>query len=124
MAETLEALVERLNANADVWTVHVREEEVATRHYTEDGERIYDRVYYLVAEKGTGERFASPHTHECYGSARSERRHLCGPGFDPVGRWNEIEPCYGSAAWGPENEARLAALDAEPGQTGWWNAYV
>jgi hypothetical protein len=101
------------------FTVTVREDVRETNRYDEDGERIEKSVFYLVAENtggdpGTrGARWASPARHEEYASAKLERRHLSRD-FDPakVG-WYEIDPCYGSAAWTPAVEARIAYAERE-----------
>ena len=105
------------------YTIHIREDLYETNYYTEDGERRIASTFYLVAEDKRGARWASPHAHDSAASAKSERRHIVGrsakdeghrapDGFDPVARgWAHVESRYGSEAWGPADEARLAALD-------------
>src|SRR5262245_7605537 len=88
--------------------VNVREDLRQTNRYDEDGERITKSTFYLIATDATGRRWASPHIHNEMPSAKSERRHLA-RNFDPTSAgWYETEPMYGSAAWTPEVEARLA----------------
>lgn len=93
------------------FSISVREDLHQTNRYDEDGERIIKSTFYLVATGQRGHRWASPHVHPSYASARSELRHLrrstCS--FDPIAAsWYEVEPMYGSDAWTPEVEARLA----------------
>ena len=95
------------------FTVDVREDLHETNRYDEDGERIIKSTFYLVATGKKGHRWASPHVHPEWASAKSERRHLSRD-FDPVkAGWYEIEPMYGSEAWTPEVEARLAWEERE-----------
>ena len=71
-------------------------------------------TFYLVAERvKTGHRWMSPHAHKEVASVKSERRHLARD-FDPVkAKWQETDPCYGSEAWTPEVEGRIAYEERE-----------
>lgn len=101
--------------------VDVREDMHQTNRYDEDGERITKSTFHLIATDTTGRRWASPHIHDEIASAKSERRHLA-RSFDPTrAGWYEIEPMYGSAAWTPEVEARLAWREREA--EGWNTGY-
>jgi hypothetical protein len=103
------------------YTVNIREDFYETGRYTEDGERVVKSTYYLVAQGPRGHRWASPYNHPSWASAKSERRHLARD-FNPVeAGWNEAEPMYGSEAWTPEVEARLAWEERE--SEGWNSGY-
>jgi hypothetical protein len=95
------------------FVVDVREDLHETNRYDEDGTPIVKSTFYLVATGKRGHRWASPHVHREWASAKSERRHLTRD-FDPVkAGWGEIEPMYGSEAWTPEVEARIAWQERE-----------
>lgn len=97
--------------------VCARENLHETQRYDEDGDRIVKSTFTLVATGKRGHRWASPHVHQEWASAKSERRHLSRD-FDPVkAGWYEIEPMYGSEAWTPAVEARLA--EEERRAEGW-----
>jgi hypothetical protein len=88
--------------------VDVHEDLRETQRYDEDGARLIKSIFYLVATDKKGHRWASPHVHPELASAKSERR-LLSRDFDPMkAAWYETEPMYGSAAWTPEVETRLA----------------
>lgn len=90
------------------FVITIREDLHETNRYDEDGQRLIKSTFYLVAQDKKGHRWASPHAHPEWASAKSERRHLTRD-FDPTkADWCEIEPMYGSEAWTPEVEARLA----------------
>jgi hypothetical protein len=94
------------------FVVHIREDLVHTDFY-DDGERRVGSVFYLVAEDKKGHRWVSHANHKELASAKSERRHLARD-FDPVkAKWNETDPCYGSEAWTPEVEGRIAYEERE-----------
>jgi hypothetical protein len=103
------------------YVVTMREDLHETKRYNEDGDRIVKSTFYLVATDKKGHRWASPHVHPAFASAKSERRHLPRD-FDPVkAGWYETEPMYGSEAWTPEVEARLAWEEHEA--EGWNGGY-
>lgn len=95
------------------FVITVREDLHETDRYDEDGQRFIKSTFYLVAQSKKGHRWASSHVHHEWASAKSERRHLARD-FDPTkAGWYEIEPMYGSEAWTPEVEARLAWEERE-----------
>ena len=95
------------------FTVDIREDLHETNSYDEDGERIVKSTFYLVATGKKGHRWASAHVHCELASAKSERRHLSRD-FDPAkANWYETEPMYGSEAWTPAIEARIAWEERE-----------
>jgi len=95
------------------FTVDIREDLHETNRYNEDGERLIRSTFYLVATGKRGHRWASPHSHPELASAKSERRHLARD-FDPIkAGWGETAPMYGSEAWTPEVESRLAWEERE-----------
>ena len=103
------------------FTVNVREDLHETHRCNEDGERIIKSTFYLVATGKEGHRWMSPHIHRELASAKSERRHLARD-FDPIkAGWGETEPMYGSAAWTPAVEARIAWEEREA--EGWNDGY-
>jgi hypothetical protein len=95
------------------FSVHVREDLHETGRHDEDGEAIIRSTFYLVATDARGARWSSPHSHRERASAKSERRKLPRD-FDPTkAGWYEIDPMYGSEAWTPEVEARIAREERE-----------
>jgi hypothetical protein len=92
------------------FTVTIRED------YVRDGgtdDFFVKSVFYLVAEDKKGHRWVSHANHKELASAKSERRRLARD-FDPVkAKWNETDPCYGSEAWTPEVEGRIAEQERE-----------
>ena len=103
------------------FTVDIREDLHETNRYNEDGERLIKSTFYLVATGKRGHRWASPHSHPELASAKSERRHLARD-FDPIkAGWGETDPMYGSEAWTPEVESRLAWEEREA--EGWNGGY-
>ncbi len=95
------------------FTVNVREDLYNTDFYDEDGERRVRSVFYLVAEDKKGHRWTSATNHKEMASAKSERRHLARD-FNPVkAGWAPTDPCYGSEAWTPEVESRMAYEERE-----------
>lgn len=103
------------------YMVDVHEDIRQTNRYDEDGERILKSTFRLRATDKQGHRWISPHIHQEFTSAKSERRHLPRD-FDPIkASWYETEPMYGSAAWTPEVEARLAWEEREA--EGWNGNY-
>lgn len=90
------------------FAVHVREDLYETGRHDEDGRVIIGSTFYLVATDGKGARWASPHNHREHASAKSERRKLSRDLNPTKAGWYEIDPMYGSEAWTPEVEARIA----------------
>jgi hypothetical protein len=92
------------------FTVTVRED-----HVRDGGTDCFwvKSIFYLVAEDKKGHRWTSPARHKELASAKSERRHLARE-FNPTkAGWLEADPCYGSEAWTPEVEARMAYEERE-----------
>lgn len=94
--------------------------QVATDGYsrvenTEDGpvERWVE-YFYIVAETPAGERYRwGDQGFADIGAAKSVLRHLDVGTPDTSDRWLEIEPRYGSDAWGDEDEYNLACFEAD-----------
>lgn len=99
---------------------NVREDWHETRHYTEDGERIVESIFSVVAEDAIGYRWQSIHSHPSYASAKAESRYwrrtlpsLPIEGMDDHKSFGRADSCYGSAAWSQVDEDNLARFDDE-----------
>lgn len=99
-------------------TFSTREELRESNYYTEDGERDVYSVFSVLAEDMLGHRWIGCQLHDSYQSAKAEMRYhlktianLPIDGMNDYAMFMQTEPCYGSAAWGPANEANLAAFD-------------
>ena len=82
-----------------------------SRVNTEDGpEERLTEYYYIAAGDSKGRRWALPDVD--FQTEEEAQRFLQTVDFNPD-TWNELDPAYGSEAWGPENEYELACFEAD-----------
>jgi len=100
--------------NADI-TINIVKEDYLTVINTEDGpaDRWVD-MFLIVAEHTDGRRWRfDDASYPNLGTAKSILRHLDVGTPSTSDRWFEMEPRYGSDAWGSEDEYNLACFEAD-----------
>jgi hypothetical protein len=97
------------------YQIGVSRDGYSAKRYTEDGPiEIWVETFQIVAETQTGHRWQwGDRDFDNAATTKSIMRHLIIGTPATSDRWLEIEPRYGSEAWGSDDEYNLACFEAD-----------
>ena len=85
------------------------------RHDEDGRHECWIETFHVQAQAPNGQRWLLDDGRDYgnMGAAKAVKRHTSHDPSTQPDRWAEIEPMYGSEAWGPEHEYALACFEAD-----------